>query len=196
MVSSRTHNSDNAKGVVSIEDFQLPPISDERIVAGNGEFARVSRTLLEASDEIAIVDPFLDPCSQYMIPVIAEMFSAIARGKCQRVTLWGRASKLLGNLGQSENRIQVALRTAKMQAGLRPGVKVSFLLIDDAKSVNKMHARFLLSRRGCIYFDQGFQLLPRGRRTLVGPVGPDVHAQYIEIYLNRKNDFTILRSIL
>lgn len=108
--------------VFTLEEFQPPPTSEERIVACEGEFSRVSRTLLVVSDEVAIVDPYLDPGNKFIFPVVKELLETVSKGKCIRVTLWARYSALFNYKApkQSNSKLMVALRKAASEAMLPP----------------------------------------------------------------------------
>ncbi|MCW2311308.1 hypothetical protein M2244_001036 [Rhodoferax antarcticus] len=54
-----------------------------------------------------------------------------------------------------------------------------------------MHGRYLLSIKGGIRLDQGFQQLPTGRKVEVGPIGKIVHDGLLEIFFDYKHDMNV-----
>jgi hypothetical protein len=80
-----------------------------------------------------------------------------------------------------------------IQAELKAGREVEMIFVDDAPCKNKMHARYLLSIKGGVRLDQGFQHLPEGRRVDVGPVDQSTHVDLLKIYLEGEHDMRILQ---
>ena len=66
------------------------------------------------------------------------------------------------------------------------------ILVDDESRQTKMHGRYLLSIKGGIRFDQGFQKLPEGRHVDVGPIGKTIHDALLDIYCDGKHDMRVI----
>lgn len=75
-------------------------------------------------------------------------------------------------------------------------IGLELLIVKDDASTMKMHGRYLLSVKGGVRIDQGFQVLPKGRQVEVGPVGPKIHEDLLQIYVERKNDMKVLKQII
>jgi len=55
-----------------------------------------------------------------------------------------------------------------------------------------MHGRYLLSIKGGVRLDQGFQNLPAGRQVDVGPIGKPIHNQLLDIFFDGKHDMRVV----
>ena len=69
------------------------------------------------------------------------------------------------------------------------------ILIDDESRQTKMHGRYLLSIKGGIRFDQGFQKLPEGRHVDVGSIGKNTHDALLDIYCDSKHDMQVVERL-
>ena len=78
-----------------------------------------------------------------------------------------------------------------MQANFKPGREIEMILVEDESRQTKMHGRYLLSIKGGIRFDQGFQRLPDGRHVDVGPIGKNTHDALLDIYCDGKHDMQV-----
>lgn len=118
-------------------------------------------------------------------------------GKCQKVVLWSRASAVYG----SENQATVhrdlfeSLNKLVVKSGFKPGRQVEMILVEDETSKSKMHGRHLISIKGGVRLDQGFQQLPTGRKVDVGPTGQAILNELLDIYSDGQHDMTVKTRI-
>lgn len=181
--------------VVTIDDLELSPTADESIEAIAKEYVRVSRTLLLLSPELVFVDPYLNPCKNDRQDVLSEMLATAVKGKCRVVTIWARDSNIVGDRQNSWDEVQAAVRKILRSARWPEDRRFSFVLVDDATCRSKMHPRYLLSIKGGIRFDQGFQRLSKARRNDVSPLGKALHGEVLEIYHEGRHDMEIVRRL-
>lgn len=153
--------------VHELENFELPPTAEEQIKATPEEFLRVSRILLASSPEIGLIDPYINPCNPYVEEVLRPMFRLAAAARCQSIRIWSRASTVLDT--HSAAQTEKALRDL-LPAETPNGLTIELNLVDDSRHVNRMHARYLLTLKGGIRFDQGFQKLRSDRVMDVVPI--------------------------
>lgn len=181
-----------------LHELDLPPTADERIAGSAAEYARISKILLLLSPEIVLVDPYLNPLKSDYFTVLKALFELAAKGKSQKITLWARASKVLtsGNPQTIKTDLEERLRQLTRHANFKPGRGVEMVLVDDESRQTKMHGRYLLSIRGGVRLDQGFQRLPEGRQVDVGPVGKTVHGDLLDIYFDGKHDMKIAMHLI
>ena len=173
-----------------LDTLELPPTSGERIAGKAGEYARVARSLLLLSPEIAIIDPYLNPLKSDYRSVLKALFELAANGKSQKITLWTRAEKVFGTLNKLtiKSDIEDRLRELAFQARFKTGREIEMILVEDESRQTKMHGRYLLSIKGGVRLDQGFQQLPEGRKVEVGPVDKSIHNHLLDIYFDGKHD--------
>ncbi len=180
-----------------LHELDLPPTADELIFATVREYARITKMLLLYSSEIALIDPYLDPRSRNYAPVLKALLESAPKGKCKRILLWARESALIKTNSPAieRNDIESALRELARHANLKHGSSVEMFLVADERQQTKMHGRYLLSIKGGIRLDQGFQKLPEGRRVDVGPIGKTTHDEQLGIYFEDKHDMQIVHHI-
>ena len=111
--------------------------------------------------------------------------------------MWARAAEVLGSRSMDaiEADLQDVLLRLARRAKFKPGREIHMNLVEDETGRTKMHARYLLSIKGGIRFDQGFQQLPQGRRVDVGPIGKATHAELCNIYLDGKHDMRVSQRL-
>lgn len=178
-------------------DLDLPPTAEERLEGIGDEYVRASKILLLMSPEIALIDPFLNPLKRSYALILSSLFQTLAKGKCKKISLWARASDVIGSRNENVIRtdIENALRSFSTQAQLLSGRAVEMVLVEDESKKDKMHGRYLLSIKGGIRFDQGFQQLAAGRLADVGPVGKSVHDELLNIYFDGKHDMRVVDRV-
>lgn len=163
--------------VRQLHEVDLPPTAEERVAGTANEYARISKILLLLSPEIALIDPYLNPQKRACAFVLGALFELIAKGKCQKITMWARAAHVLGsgNTDASKADINEALRRLAVKANFKSGREIELILVEDESRETKMHGRYVLSIKGGVRLDQGFQELPAGRQVDAGPIGKVVH---------------------
>lgn len=181
--------------ITQIDDLELPPTADESVEGIDSEYIRVCKILLFYSPEIILVDPYLNPVKRQYKSVLTGLFKIAAKGQCQRIVIWVRASEIFRNADQTTVLLDIkeALQKIVNQAELKPGREVEMIFVEDGSCKNKMHGRYLLSIKGGVRLDQGFQQLPEGRRVDVGPVGMSTHDDLLKIYLESEHDMRIIQ---
>lgn len=176
-----------------LHDLDLPPTADERVLGTAQEYVRTAKILLLLSPELALIDPYMNPLKRSCAAVLAAFFELVAKGKCQKVSLWARASEVFGSGNQHnvQRDLKDALQQLVANAGFKSHREVELILVEDESSQTKMHGRYVLSIKGGIRLDQGFQLLPSGRKVDVGPIGKVVHDGLLDMYFDNKHEMNI-----
>lgn len=186
---------DRCHGLPTIDDVDLSPTADEAIEASPPEFVRVSRTLLLASPELTFIDPYLNPCRKDRLEVLSALLAVISKGKCKMVTCWARDSEITGlRSGHTWDEIKKSIKEVS-SIFVKQGGRFNYRLLDDLTTTHKMHARYLLSLKGAIRFDQGFQRLTKGKKIDVSPVGKTVHEELITRYIEGNSGMNPVREI-
>jgi hypothetical protein len=179
-----------------LHELELPPTAEERVAGIATEYARISKILLLLSPEIVLIDPYLNPLKRSCVTVLTSLFELAAKGKCQKISLWMRASEVFG--AGSSSAIKADLQGALLQlassANFKPGREIEMVLVEDESSQSKIHGRYLLSIKGGVRLDQGFSQLPSGRKVDVGPIGRSVHGDLMDIFFDGKHDMKIAQS--
>ena len=177
-----------------LHELDLPPTAEERIAGTAGEYARILKILLLLSPELALVDPYLNPLKRSCSTVLKAIFDMAAKGKSQKISLWVRASEVLGSGGYAavKSDLEESLRRLAHQANFKPGREIEMILVEDESRQTKMHGRYLLSIKGGVRLDQGFQQLPEGRHVDVGPIGKTTHNALLDIYFDGKHGMRVV----
>ena len=177
-----------------LHELDLPLTAEERISGTATEYARVSKILLLLSPEITLVDAYMNPLKRDCSAVLKAMFDIAGKGKCQKISLWARASEVFKNGVHTviKTDLENSLRRLGVQANFKPGREIEMILVDDESRETKMHGRYMLSIKGGIRLDQGFQKLPEGRQVDVGPIGKTIHDALLDIYCDGKHDMRVI----
>lgn len=180
-----------------LHELDLPLTAEERIPGAASEYARVSKILLLLSPEIAMVDAYLNPLRRDCASVLKAMFDIAGKGKCQKIALWARASEVFRNGTHTVIKadLENSLRRLGIQANFKAGREIEMILVDDESRETKMHGRYLLSIKGGIRLDQGFQKLPEGRHVDVGPIGKNTHNALLDIFCDGKHDMQVVERL-
>jgi len=183
-------NENISTNIKQLEDHDLSPTSEENIKGTNIEYGRVCEILMLLSPELIFIDPYLNPLRRQYKSVLSSLFSIAARGQCERIVIWSRASEVcrVGSPSVILRDIKESLQGLMQEAGFRSGREIEMILVEDESSKNKMHGRYFLTIKGGIRLDQGFQQLPGERRVDVSPVGRSTHSNLLDIYLDGQHD--------
>jgi hypothetical protein len=184
--------------IQDLHELDFSPTAEERIAGTVNEYARVTKILLLLSPELAMIDPYLNPLNRYCFAVLEAMFNIAAKGKCRKITLWARASTVIGysTYAAIKTDLEKALNRLALKSNFRPGREIEMLLVEDESRRTKMHGRYLLSIKGGIRLDQGFQQLPEGRHVDVGPIGKNTHSDLLDIYFDEKHDMRVAERLV
>lgn len=190
-------NEGKPPAIHELHEVDLPPTAEERVAGTANEYARISKILLLLSPEIALIDPYLNPQKRAHATVLGALFGLASKGKCQKITLWVRAAEVLGvgNTKSVKADLQETLRYLAATASFKPGREIEMVFVEDESCQTKMHGRYMVSIKGGIRLDQGFQQLPAGRQVDVGPIGKAVHDELLDIFFDNKHDMRIAERI-
>jgi hypothetical protein len=179
-------------GLTAIDDLELPATASEAIDATAAEYVRVCRTLLLISQELVVVDPYLNPCKRDRAEVLLALLSVLGKSTARKsVTCWARSSEVVDVKRNSWAEVCAALDSILSKAGWPKTHAFRYILVDDAVAKSRMHARHVFSIKGGIRFDQGLQVLPRGRRNEVSPTAHVVHEELIATFVDGQHDMAV-----
>lgn len=178
-------------GLIAMDELDLPPTASETIEATAQEYLRVSQLLLLISQELFIVDPYLNPCKRDREPVLTALLSELSKRPRKSVTCWARSSEIVDPRRSSWQEVCAALDRILSAVAWPSTHEFRYILVEDATAKTKMHARHLFSIKGGIRFDQGFQVLPRGRRNEVNPTAEAVHEELINVFVDGLHDMQV-----
>ena len=174
----------------------LPLTAEERIDATPAEFVRVTNFLMLLSKELFFVDPYLNPCKQEVKVVMAELLALVARGQCGEIWIYSRQSCVMRQRGFTWGEVCGALDSLLSVIKPRRKLGIHYHLLDDEQSSDKMHARYAFSVRGGVRVDNGFQRLPRGRKTDVAPLSEPVLDELITMFAERADKLPVVSSYM
>ena len=196
---------EDANFLMSPYELSTVSPSDEEIRTEPEDYWRVSKWLCTISGELHFVDPFFDPTSRSDIrDVFVHFLEQIALlRKPIYVHFWVRFDARKNSSGEFRNvlerrRISADLRDMMRRSihGVQRGLCLSFHLVEDGYSVDKLHARYILTEKGGIKFDQGFQRIrPISKKNVVSPVGRDLHQQLFHKFSKKENRFKVLETV-
>jgi len=152
-------------------------------------YTNIARRLLQLSYEIVLVDPYLHLDKSACEKVIDSFLEIAQQGKCQSLVVWAREE----NAGMKGYR---QMLERKYKPKLAKGSSLIVKLVNDDNSVEKIHARLMLSILGGFRFDQGFAEIPDDRYVDISILDKKTHDHHCRWYLdpNSPNDFEIVEE--
>lgn len=182
--------SDKHPAATMLDDAEdlLTPARGERVLGTIDNYLRLARPLLLQSDEIAVIDPYFSFDTAGRRQVLAAIVEQM-RATAESVLVITRAERLMMGREPQESVAERMLRPL-----LKNGQRVEVFGVDDAGS-NRMHARYLLSVKGAIRFDKGFELLP-DTNVDVEIVSPDIHHDLVRVYIGKEHGFSVRKRFV
>lgn len=176
--------------VTSYEDFDVSSDTSEEIVATPDNYVRVAQTLLMASQEIVFVDPYLDISNPRVATVFSALLARLSRGASEKnVVLWIREKEVGSKKRYEENLKEVGHKFW----GANLSIKVN--AVEDSRAKDRIHARYLLSSKGAIQFDQGFIELGLNKTVPAVPVSLSRHRDLMKKYVSAENDLKVIWTL-
>ncbi len=188
----RRNTDKPSKKAYTLDDLILPRTSGERIFAKPEEYVRVTETMLLNSPEMVIVDPYFDLTNQNVAAIARALFEAMSKGKCSRIKCFASASKV--HEKATDIQLKAAFEKITQESFEQRPVSVTYTLLDDSHSQERMHDRYLLSKYGGIHFGQGFTKRPK-QKVNVDVVAEGIHRDLMKIYVEGEHDMTKRFSI-
>ena len=166
------------------QSFPIPPDyfdkfpRNQRVLSGAEGYGEVAKILLSTSYEIAIFDPFLSK-GRDTWRVVLEKFASIAAsgGICEQFNIF--------TLEDRTDSPQAIQRWAKaFYQNVRRHVNVTHYVLRDEGNIDADdHPRYLISIKGALNFDRGFEADSPPRKRLVSVVDRALHEELCKQFL-------------
>jgi hypothetical protein len=177
-------------------EWDPPPTAEESIQSKPEEYDRVCRSLLLRSTELIIVDPYLNPASPYVAPIISRLLETAVKGKCRTVVCWARYSDVINlNKGISPERVERSIREIHSRICIKRRLNFSLNLVDDSRSKYRLHDRYMLNKIGGVEVSQGFVQLKDFRKITVRPISQKLIEELAAVFLSGTHDRNILNRV-
>ncbi len=186
-----------------IEQYKILPISEPEIAGSTDELIETSPTaylnsisiLFSISFDIHVIDPYFNPLRRDRRDIYLDFIKKIcASNRPIMFKFWVRADQMSDSMGRFDAGLLLDLTAGKIRTN-HPDTSVEFILLNDDQSVDKLHARYFLTEKGGIKFDQGFQKLPAGRRNIASPIGKKLHETIYEKFTKETFSKVIQKKI-
>jgi hypothetical protein len=168
-----------------LEDFVFTGSAGEQIDSTPDEFLRVSKGLLAISKEIIAIDPYVDPSKSGHRDVLEILIKAAAENNCDQFIIIASSNKM-PNFNEAST--TDALFKIFRASGLK-SKQLEYWLIDDSQDTSLLHSRYLLSIKGGIRYDFGFQRSKR--KSDVSVVAEGAHINLIELFITNRERLRI-----
>jgi hypothetical protein len=180
--------------IAEIDDDYFESGRDIRTLSSAESYIKVSLRLLQMSHEVTFIDPYLRLDKKGYAIVFNEFLKVAQQGKCKLFVIWAR-------YGISEMKSQAAyseMLAKDFKSTLNKGSKLHVKLVDDANSIEKMHARLMLSRLGGFRFDHGFEAFSDNRNVDISILDKNTLDHHCKWYLDpdSRNDFKVIEEHL
>jgi hypothetical protein len=164
------------------EDFDPVGADGELMVASPENFSRVSEVLLMVSQEVYLIDPYLDIGKTDIQSVVSGLLDTAKKGRCKRFIIFASKAFVSSSVDDLKNS---AGRILNNHRG--PVVEIVINLCHDRGSEGQLHARYLLSKHGALRFDQGFRRLRR--KVDVSIVAQRSHDELVDQFIGGELSF-------
>lgn len=191
-------HSDDCRFLSSADNYVPSSPADEEIDVQPEDYWKVSELLCQLSAEIHFIDPYFNPVTSVDVrKVFVHYVERIARLKKPiDVHFWVRSKDRAAGVGLQKPSEDVERLIKEAAKGGRSGLRFHFHWVADETSRDRLHARYLLTEKGGIQFDQGFQILrPSGKKNMVSPVGLDLHQKLFDRFTTGKNSFDVVKTV-
>ncbi len=178
--------------ISEIDDDYFDSGRDIRTLGSVENYIKISLRLLQMSHEVAFIDPYLQLDKKGYALVFNEFLKVAQQGKCKLFVIWARHEI---SAMKSET-AYLEMLTRDFKSSLKKGSSLCVKLVDDTNSVEKMHARLMLSKLGGFRFDHGFQAFSDNRNVDIAILDKNTHDHHCKWYLDQGslNDFKIIEE--
>lgn len=185
-IVAASSNQWNYPTASEIDDDCLLGGHDVRVLGQAENYTYIARRLLQLSHEIVLVDPYLHLNNFVCEKVMTSFLETAQQGKCRSFVIWAREENS-GMKGYQQ------MLEGKYKSKLVKGSSLTVKLVNDDNSVEKIHARLMLSILGGFRFDHGFAEIPDNRKVDISILAKETHDQHCRWYLDpgSPNDFDI-----
>lgn len=177
-------NQWNYPTVEELDDDYLKGERSIRILASSANYTKYTRRLLQLSNEVVLVDPYLRLNSKGCERVLTDFLTVAQQGKCQSIVVWARHDKASMKTRQAYQQ----MLEDKYRSKLKKGSILTVKLVDDHASIEKMHTRLMLSSLGCFRFDHGFSEFDEDRYVDIDIIDRKTHDHYYFWYGHTSSD--------
>lgn len=174
-----------------VDDEVLGDSRGERIRQTAAEYARIAAPLLSMSREIYLIDPYFRFGRPNRLKVLKAFISSIGQ-RPVRIVIISRHDEISKDTPSFE-----ALAGQHLRPLLKSGQMVRILSVDDDNE-NKMHARYLLSLKGAIKYDKGFEESIEELFVDVEAVSKTLHDELVRLYIGdqAQHGFKVTKEVL
>jgi hypothetical protein len=187
-------------GLKTIDDMSEEILGDSRSVripAKAVEYQKVARRLIEMSAEIRLVDPYLKVMERKRWTVLLKFLSVAASCQCISIVVFARHKeyeKYKEYKKWDDHRAADTLRR-QLKEYASAGVSIKIHLVNDDSSPHKMHARYLLSRKGGLQFDKGFEEVDTEQFVTVDALSDAMLDLLYQLYWDGGHQFEVVETI-
>jgi len=153
--------------------------------------AQAAMVFLHESSDAAVVDPYFRTVSPGCLSVLCRFVDlALDAGKCKTFHVYAKSDYCARDGGAS------ARYNFEKQLGRRSlsGFRVLFYFVDDTSSHQSFHARYLLTSKGGLRYDKGFEAPREAQLVDISIIDRDLHSELYSLYLDRTHEFRIVDS--
>lgn len=162
-----------------------------RVKSTAEDYASAASMLLRSSHEVAIIDPYISTFDDRWKRVINKFAAVAIQGKCRRFIVF--------SFDKNSDTAEMVQKGSRYFFGdaIKLGMKISYYLLQDTKNTKADdHARYLLSKKGAMHFDKGFDEDKPARLRMVGVLDKPMHTELCNQYFEGEDalPFRIMHS--
>ena len=162
----------DALASTDVDDDVLGDSGSIRVLATAENLIRLAQPLLDASGEVVLIDPYVCLAKSSYLKVLSGMIAAVGQ-RPVRFVVFARDEHF------SSKTPPRTIAERELLPVMQPGQQLACFALNDNRN---MHARYLLSLKGALKYDKGFQEEPDAMVD-IETVSQPVHEEYVRLFI-------------
>ena len=193
-IQKTTTDPSLAKFLSTPGEINPPLSSDIAFQTAPDTYWNISKIVCLLSTEIHIIDPFFNPSRNDRKAIFRKFIEELSQiRKVRSIHFWVRAKEVMDYIDRIGYEIKSAGST--FFKGLRQPPVLHYHAINDQDCRDKLHARLLITDKGGIKFDQGFQILRHEVKNLASTVNESYRNEIFQKFSHKDYDFEVEKTI-
>lgn len=164
-----------------VDDDVLGDSRGTRVPATAAALVEVAQPLLDVSGEVVLVDPYFSLAYPKCLKVLRGMIAAVGP-RPVRFVVFARAEHFSSKTPPRK------IAERELLPVMQPGQKLACFALNDDRN---MHARYLLSLKGALKYDKGFQEEPDAMVD-IETVSQPVHEEYVRLFIEGEHGHQVV----
>lgn len=171
----------DALATTDVDDDVLGDSRGARVPATAAALIGVAQPLLDVSGEVVLIDPYFSLAYPKCLKVLRGMIAAVGQRQV-RFVVFARDEHF------SSKTPPRTIAERELLPVMQPGQQLACFALNDNRN---MHARYLLSLKGALKYDKGFQEEPDAMVD-IETVSQPVHEEYVRLFIEGEHGHQVV----